>query len=131
MEPTICTAFMVFGDASFVPEELSIATGIASTSSHRLGEINRAGRSWKESCWKVEVGPDPSLDHGAQVEQLVEVIESASLVLREFRNRLALETCIRLWWSDTDESQSNPFIVLSSELLFRIAALDAAIEIDV
>jgi hypothetical protein len=42
-----------------------------------------------------------------------------------------LETWVKLWWSGVDETQSNPFIILSTDLLARISALDAGIEIDV
>src|SRR5262245_29792169 len=113
MEPTICTAFTVLGDGDFVPEDLTRAIGLQPTRSHHKGEINRSGRPWKESSWSVELGPDPSLDHGAQVERLVGMIEPAAAVLDEFRSRLMLETWLKLWWSGADETQSNPYVILS------------------
>jgi hypothetical protein len=57
MEETVCSAFTVFGDAMSLPDELSAATGITPTQSYRLGEINRAGRPWNESCWHSSWNP--------------------------------------------------------------------------
>jgi hypothetical protein len=132
MEPTICTVFSIRGDANFVPEELKRAIGLEPTKSYRLGEINRrSGRPWKESCWSLQLGPDPSLDHGGQVERLVTLIEPVMPILDRFCARLTVEKVLKLSWAGVDETQSNPYITLSPPLLSRISSIGAAIEIAV
>ena len=123
MEPKACTVFIVLGDDRFLPDELTSAIGITPTESHRLGELTRSSRPWKHACWRLAIGPEALLDHSAQVERLLDVVEPTAPLLHEFRERLSLEVSFKLWWSGIDESQSNPYLCFSAALLQRVTAL--------
>jgi hypothetical protein len=130
LTPQVFSSFSLTGDEGFDPNDFTAWTGLAPTTSWRKGDVSR-GRACQHSFWCVEVGPDLTFDHEAQVVRLLDVIEPHAKAIRHVIEANNVDAQAGLWWGELDEAGSTPGVHLSSIVLGRITAIRDGLDIDV
>ena len=130
MTPQVFSSFSLTGDESFDPDEFTASTGLAPTTHWRKGEVSR-GRARRHSFWSLEVGPDLTYEHQAQVVRLLDVIEPHAEAIRRLIEQNDVDAQVGLWRGDVAEDESTAGINFSSSVLHRITALGASLDIDI
>jgi hypothetical protein len=79
----------------------------------------------------LQIGPDETFDHAAQVARLLDQIQAHSGSIRRAVDAHDVTPKVGLWWGDVAEGESTPALHFPVDLLARILNLPAALDIDV